>query len=55
MSMNWEMNWCCWKIATDEREFDYWKSEVITFVVLLLYIVLPCRFQGEGQSKKQHF
>ena len=24
------IRWCCWNIATDERDVDYWKSEVIT-------------------------
>jgi hypothetical protein len=27
------ITWCCWNIAVDESEIDYWKSEVITFVV----------------------
>ena len=27
------MHCCCWNIASDEWEVDYWKSEVITFVV----------------------
>jgi len=25
--------WYCLNIATDEREVDYWKSEIITLVV----------------------
>ena len=32
----WNVNsilWWCWKIASDEREVDYWKSEVMVFVV----------------------
>ena len=24
------IRWCCWNISTDERDVDYWKSEVIT-------------------------
>ena len=40
------ISWCCCNIAVDESEVDYWKSEVITFVV---------EFQGEGQGKKQTF
>jgi len=27
------IHWSCCNIATDEREVDYWKSEVITFVI----------------------
>ena len=32
----WNVNsvrWWCWNISTDERVVDYWKSEVITFVI----------------------
>jgi hypothetical protein len=32
----WSVNsirWWCWNIATDEREVDYWSSEVFAFVV----------------------
>jgi len=43
----------CWNIATDKREVDYWKSEVITFVVVLFLIFLCCRLRGESQGKNQ--
>jgi hypothetical protein len=29
--------WCCWNIATAEGEVDYWKSEVITYVIVFIY------------------
>ena len=45
------IHWLCWNIANDAREVDYWKNEVIIFVVELL-IFLRCRFQVEGQDKE---
>jgi hypothetical protein len=38
----------------DEWKVDYWKSEVIAFVVEFL-IFLRCRFQGDGNGKKYTF
>jgi hypothetical protein len=49
------IRWWCWNVATDERDVDYWKSEIITFVVDFFKIFLRCWFQGEGQGKKQTF
>jgi hypothetical protein len=37
----------CWNIATNEREVDYWKYEVIMFVVEFFFIFRGCRFQGK--------
>jgi hypothetical protein len=47
--------WRCWNIATNEKEVDYWKNEVITFVVEFFLIFRGCRFHGECQGKKQTF
>ena len=43
-----------WTIATNEREVDYWKSEVITLVVEFVFLLL-CQYQCEGQGKQQCF
>ena len=55
----WNVNrirWWYWKISTDETEVDYWKSEVIAFIVVVCFLIsLRCRIQGEGQRKKHFF
>jgi hypothetical protein len=44
------MRWRCWNIATDKREVNDWKGEVIAFVMEVFSIFLRCRFQGEYQG-----
>ena len=51
MNVN-SVRWCYRNIANDEWEIDYWKSEVILFVVESCLNFRLFRIQGEGKGKR---
>jgi hypothetical protein len=46
------IRWWCWNVATDERDVDYWKSEIITFVVDF-FLNLPPLLISRWRSRKE--